>query len=163
MSEQNTTTTPPTLTMQPNEWFPGQNWVRKQWSRLRLAHEGLMVDHVQRIQRIGEISARNSMTGDYTNTDGWPEDEEMAVNIGDHTHYHRTSPASLLAVGLAGGGLGAGILVCALWLLSQKAPDTSPAEPPKAESVTGKVRVFWGDKELKPGESAKVEVEEVSE
>ncbi len=63
------------------------------WAKLRLAHEGLMVDRIQRIQRIGEIDARNAMTGKHDDTTGWPFDEEanaMGVNIGDNVvnHYY---------------------------------------------------------------------------
>ena len=69
----------------------GVAWVAKHWPRIRLGHEGFMLDKIQRGARIAEVSARNAMTGDMSNTDGWPGHtggDAMGVSIGDTIHYH---------------------------------------------------------------------------
>jgi hypothetical protein len=67
------------------------DWVAKHWARVRLGHEGVMLDKIHRQARIVEQLAQNQMTGDMGNTDAWPGhegDDDMGVNIGDHIHYH---------------------------------------------------------------------------
>lgn len=84
-----------TATMEePTPLKAGVGWVAKHWPRVRLAHEGLMVDKIQRQSRIVEQLARNTMTGDNQDVSGWPGhegDDSMGVNIGDHIHYHAAS------------------------------------------------------------------------
>jgi len=83
-----------TATVEQNGLKAGLEWVGKNWGKLRLAHEGVMVDRVQRVQRIGEVLARNTMTGDLANTSGWPGEKEgdpVGVAIGDsitNNHYY---------------------------------------------------------------------------
>jgi len=70
----------------------GVGWVAKHWPRIRLGHEGLMLDKIDRQHRIVETLARNTMTGDMKDVAGWPGnegDDAMGVNIGDHIHYHQ--------------------------------------------------------------------------
>lgn len=71
----------------------GVDWVGKHWPRVRLAHEGTMLDKIVRQQKCVEVSARNAMTGKHEDTTGWPEGDDMGVAIGDHieNHYY-TSP-----------------------------------------------------------------------
>ena len=59
----------------------GVDWVAKHWPRLRLGHEGFMLDKIQRQQRCVEVSARNAMTGDNQDTNGWPTDPEQPQNM----------------------------------------------------------------------------------
>lgn len=107
----------------------GVDWVAKHWPRARLAHEGMMLEKIQRQQRCVEVNARNAMTGDTTDTDGWPEeDDEMGVKIGDEIHHHHPKPSSKIlpyvlaaALGATGGGL-----ALLPWLLSNR------PEPPAA-------------------------------
>jgi len=104
-----------------------------------------MLDKIQRQSRIVEQLARNSMTGDVTNTDDWPggsEEDGMGVKIGDEIHNHYEQPrtpaqpapaqpsskasglatAALVAAGLLGGG---GVGAAVPWLLG--AYDQTPA------------------------------------
>jgi hypothetical protein len=70
----------------------GVGWVAKHWPRTRLAHEGMMLEKINRQNRIVETLARNTMTGDTADVTGWPGnegDDAMGVNIGDHIHYHQ--------------------------------------------------------------------------
>lgn len=69
----------------------GIDWVGKHWPRVRLAHEGWMLDKIARQQRIVEVTARNTMTGNMKDTSGLPIDEEddrMGVRIGDEISNH---------------------------------------------------------------------------
>ena len=69
----------------------GIDWVAKHWPRARVAHEGMMLDKMQRQNRIVEVAARNSMTGNMSDLDGWPGgegDDGMGVSIGDNIHHH---------------------------------------------------------------------------
>ena len=81
-----------TSTQQPPSGIrAGVDWVGKHWPRVRLAHEGMMVDKIGRQTQIVEVLARNAMTGDSASTDGWPDpegDDDMSVKIGDEIHYH---------------------------------------------------------------------------
>ena len=73
----------------------GVDWVAKHWPRVRLAHEGFMLDKIVRQSRIVEQLAQNSMTGDVENVDAWPGhegDDDMGVKIGDEIHYHAAPP-----------------------------------------------------------------------
>ena len=114
----------------PTEIQKHLNWVAKNWGRLRLGHEGFMLDKIMRQQRFVEQDARNAMTGDTNGDEYLPDpdgDDAMGVNIGDHIHYHtapeskeaqpeqqqpRAAPATgkakaaLLAAGLATGLIG---------------------------------------------------------
>lgn len=117
----------------------GVGWVAKHWPRIRLGHEGMMLDKIDRQRQIVEQLAQNQMTGNYTNTELWPKaddgnGEDMGVKIGDEIHYHTTTtqpaapqPATpvestsskllpyLLAAALAGGsGLGGALLATQL-------------------------------------------------
>jgi hypothetical protein len=88
-----------------------------------------MVDRVQRVQRIGEVTARNAMTGNVADTNGWPSgDEKMGVDIGDeiHNHYYPPPPSSpaktpmgtlaKAAVAAALIGTGAGGVAAVPWI-----------------------------------------------
>ena len=73
----------------------GVDWVAKHWPRVRLGHEGFMLDKIQRESRIVEQLAKNAMTGKKKDVDVWPGndgDDAMGVNIGDHIHYHQVLP-----------------------------------------------------------------------
>lgn len=121
----------------PSPLQAGIGWVAKHWPRVRLAHEGVMLDRVQRVQRIGEISARNAMTGKVDDTSGWPSNEEgdkMGVKIGDEIHHHyapepppepepeptpepdKVNPLAQLALYTALLFSGAGAVAIPLWL-----------------------------------------------
>ena len=71
------------------------DWVAKHWARVRLGHEGVMLDKIERQNRIVEVVARNAMTGKPDDTEGWPPsgDDSMGVDIGDtiHNHYYPAS------------------------------------------------------------------------
>lgn len=71
----------------------GVKWVAKHWPRVRLGHEGVMLNKIERQTRIVEIDARNVMTGETDCIDGWPDyegDDQMGVKIGDEitNHYY---------------------------------------------------------------------------
>lgn len=126
-----------------SEEVPGLEWVRRNWARNVLAHEGIMLDRIQRVQRFSEIAARNAMTGNMKDTTGLPDyskDHGMGVAIGDRivNHYYRqseqnTPPAAeppdkkskavgtlgkvAIAAALVGSGAGAGGL--AMWALDK--------------------------------------------
>lgn len=74
----------------------GWAWLLRMWARTRLGHEAVMLDRVQRTQRISEVVARNTMTGNMKDTTGYPDGSEgdgMGVDIGDsvvHNHYYAT-------------------------------------------------------------------------
>lgn len=75
----------------------GVDWVAKHWPRVRLGHEGMMLEKIQRQSRCVETLARNTMTGKMGDVTGWPssgEEEDMGVNIGDHIHYHMPATSS---------------------------------------------------------------------
>lgn len=135
------------------EWFPGLNWIRRQWANVRLGHEAVMVDRIQRVQRIGEIAARNAVsgkTGDITDWPGSAKGEEMGVDIGDkvvHHHYYGKAKSSrngeavketpvgklvkgAIAAGLIASGVGLGVAVpWALGAFNQLPPPTeAPAD-----------------------------------
>lgn len=74
----------------------GLGWIAKYWPRIRLGHEGLMLEKIARQNRIVETLARNTMSGNMGDVTGWPgnaEEDAMGVNIGDHIHYHKAEPA----------------------------------------------------------------------
>ncbi len=52
-----------TLPPEGNAVKQGVDWVAKHWVRVRLAHEGMMLEKIQRQNRIVEVNARNTMTG----------------------------------------------------------------------------------------------------
>ena len=128
---------PPKTPTSPAALQFGVDWVAKHWPRVRLAHEGVMVDRVQRVQRIGEVVARNTMTGKTKDASGWPGDTEgdaMGVSIGDtvHNHYPAPTPAKkpmrtaakvAAAAALLAAGVGAGTGVpWALGMLNSRPP-----------------------------------------
>lgn len=104
------------------------DWAAKHWARVRLAHEGMMLEKIQRQNRIVEVDARNAMTGKVDDVADWPSSEgnEMGVDIGDTIHNHYSIPSSqpksrlpsilkvaALATALVGsGGIGAAIPWC---------------------------------------------------
>lgn len=69
--------------------------LRLDWARARLGHEGMMLEKIQRQNRIAELNARNAVTGDLS-TDGWPrtdgEGDDMGVSIGNTVHNHYPTP-----------------------------------------------------------------------
>jgi len=69
----------------------GIDWVGKHWPRIRLGHEGMMLDKITRQNRCVEVLARNAMTGEMDNAEGWPGqegDDDMGVSIGDTIVNH---------------------------------------------------------------------------
>ena len=87
--QQNQITTPSPL----DPLKSGLGWVAKHWPRIRLGHEGMMLEKIDRQNRIAQTLARNSMTGNMGDVAGWPGDEgddKMGVSIGDHVHYHQS-------------------------------------------------------------------------
>ena len=134
------------------------DWALKHWARVRLGHEGMVLDSIQRQTRIVEITARNAATGKTDCIDGWPEyeGETMGVDIGDeiHNHYYPAPPtpetppstesptkkpastltkAAMVAALLAGGGgIGAAATVGIPWLLGMfdKPAAQQPVEQP---------------------------------
>ena len=124
-------------------------WVRRMWGRNVLAHEGIMLDRIQRVQRISEVLARNTMTGEMKDTTGLPDGSEgdgMGVEIGDRVtnHYYgqvetpQEPPAAAakkpmgaiskaaLAAAILGPWAGVGV-----WILSQAlSPPPPPVETP---------------------------------
>ena len=69
----------------PPDW---RDELKKHWANVRLGHEAYMLDKIQRQNRIVEVNARNTMTGSNSDdVDGWPEDEEMGVSIGNTINY----------------------------------------------------------------------------
>lgn len=73
----------------------GVDWVAKHWPRIRLGHEGFMLNKIDRQARIVETIAKNAMTGDTQNTEGWPdesEEDEMGVKIGDTIYNFNEAP-----------------------------------------------------------------------
>jgi len=142
-------------TTAPDPLKAGVGWLAKHWPRLRLGHEGFMLEKIQRQARIAEVTARNSMTGRMDDTTGWPEDGDdgMGVMIGDHieNHYHlpaeqppkeaapvadsaaeKQEPfllrkAAPLLMALALGSAGAGGAGLGIWLnLLLNVPETPP-------------------------------------
>ena len=82
-------------TSQTNPLRESLGWVAKHSPRIDLSHEGMMLESIQRGLRIREVAARNEITGDRTNLDGWPGhegDDAVGVSIGDHIHYHVQAP-----------------------------------------------------------------------
>ena len=100
-----------------------------------------MLDRVQRVQRIGEITARNAATGKTDDMNGWPGNEEgdkMGVKIGDEVHHHYANKASLLskaALGAALIGLGGGAIAALPWLTGKFNQDKPVIESPDAVDV----------------------------
>jgi hypothetical protein len=121
----------------------GVDWVAKHWPRVRLGHEGFMLDKIMRQQQFVEQDAKNVMTGKHDDTTGLPDKgDPMGVKIGDEIHNHNypappptespaKKPASTLLkaatiAGLLGGpALGAAAAVGIPWLLG--AFDKQPA------------------------------------
>jgi hypothetical protein len=104
------------------------------WARMRLGHEGMMLEKIQRQNRIVEHLAAQTRDGKFTGgpVPSVPEGEDMGVSIGNETHNHYAgAPKSLGSLGklvvaaslLAGGG-GVGALV------SQLLPSNPPLPPP---------------------------------
>lgn len=127
----------------------GIDWVAKHWPRVRLAHEGVMVDRIQRVQRIGEVVARNAMTGKTADTDGWPDyqgTDKMGVEIGDriNNHYYPPQPAAKkpmgalakAAIATALIGSGAGGVAAVPWLIGlfEQAQQPPAVEQPNYEA-----------------------------
>lgn len=122
------------------------DWTMKHWTRVRLGHEGVMLERIQRVQRIGEIAARNAVSGKGDDTSGWPGNEEgdkMGVKIGDEIHHHYALPtpeptpnkASLLSkVALVAAllYLGAGAVAIPLWLAGNSDREKPAIESPPA-------------------------------
>lgn len=73
-------------TQQDNKW----DKLLRNWAYTRLGHEGMMLDKIDRQNRIVEVLARNAATGDVGDVRGWPEGDDMGVNIGNEIHYHNT-------------------------------------------------------------------------
>ena len=73
-------------TQQDNKW----DKLLRNWAYTRLGHEGMMLDKIDRQNRIVEVLARNAATGDVGDVRGWPEGDDMGVNIGNEIHYHGT-------------------------------------------------------------------------
>ena len=67
----------------------------RNWAYTRLGHEGMMLDRIDRQGRIVEVLARNTATGDLSDMQGWPEGDDMGVNIGNEIHYHNTQSPQL--------------------------------------------------------------------
>jgi len=89
-AQQDPIPSPPTET---NAVKAGVDWVAKHWPRVRLGHEAVILNKIERQNRIVETLARNSMTGEMQDTTGWPDsegDDRMGVKIGDRieNHYH---------------------------------------------------------------------------
>jgi hypothetical protein len=82
-----TETNPKTLA---SDW---RNKLLRNWANMRLGHEGMMLDKITRQNRIVEVLARNAATGDVSDVSGWPEGDDMGVNIGNEIHYHGGNPA----------------------------------------------------------------------
>lgn len=136
-----------TLPPEGNAVKQGVDWVAKHWVRVRLAHEGMMLEKIQRQNRIVEVNARNTMTGKVDDVTDWPsrEGKEMGVDIGDHiTHHHYPAPPPLpspaqqpksqfpkllakvaITAALVGSGAGAGAAMP--WLLGMFDKPAPPA------------------------------------
>jgi len=139
----------------------GVDWVAKHWARVRLGHEGFMLDKIQRQSRIVEQLAKNAMTGDSQATDAWPGNDggdAMGVNIGDHIHYHYADQETetpqqaetqqptqsswktkaAIATALLAGGTGVGAMTQA-WLQppAQEFTDTDTVTVPAAVQIYG--------------------------
>jgi len=75
------------------------NKIKRNWANARLAHEGMMLEKIRRQNRIAELDARNAMTGETENTEGWPQTDgkgdDMGVSIGNENHYHYPEPPTL--------------------------------------------------------------------
>ncbi len=102
------------------------------WARMRLAHEGMMLEKIQRQNRIVEQLAAQTRDGKFTGgpVPSVPEDENMGVSVGNETHNHygggeTKSLGSLgkliVAASLLAGGAGAGVVV------NQLLPSAPPA------------------------------------
>lgn len=104
------------------------------WARTRLGHEGMMLEKIQRQNRIVEQLAAQTRDGKFTGgpVPSVPEDEDMGVSIGNETHNHyAATPKSLgslgkliVAASLLAGGAGAGLLA------TQLLPSDPPPVPP---------------------------------
>lgn len=135
----------------------GVDWVAKHWARVRLGHEGMMLEKIQRQNRFVEVDARNTMTGKVDDVGGLlsMKDTEMGVDIGDtiHNYYPPAPPpvsspapaqqpkpkrsswlkkAALTAV-LIGSGGGTGIAIPFLLGMFDKPP---PVAAPAADEWT---------------------------
>lgn len=91
------------------------------WGRLRLGHEGMMLNKILRQNRIVEQLAAQTREGKFSGgqTPSDLEGEDMGVSIGNEIHNHYEGgrkPTGLLAklilaLSLLAGGAGAGVLV----------------------------------------------------
>jgi len=125
----------PGPTVQAAEW----DKFTKNWANIRLGHEALMLDKIQRQNRIVEVVARNTMTGEMEDTEGLPGNDDMGVAIGNeiHNHWQSSAPADVATSGpslaskiapylatalLAAGGTGLGAYV--LGTPAPSTPDT---------------------------------------
>ncbi len=146
----------------------GVDWVAKHWPRVRLGHEGMMLEKIQRQNRIVEITARNTMTGKVDDVADWPssEGEKMGVEIGDHvTHNHyydkqmalaalagkdvaeqsapKKAPGILakaaIVVALAGSGGAAGVAIP--WLMGMFDKPPPPSVPAAVDYSDGYMEV----------------------
>lgn len=110
-----------------------------------LAHEGIMLDRMQRQLRSAEKLQRFAATGDTNDLPKPGEDDEMGVNIGNEYHLHQVvqptekPPVSVpqaaaskllpfvLGAALAGGSTGLG-WVLAKWNETPKPPATADTD-----------------------------------
>lgn len=98
-----------------------------------LAHEGIMIDRVNRNLHNAERLQTFAATGNTDDLKAPPEDDEMGVNIGNEYHYHGTQPPApvtpaiaavqtmktasswlpkaLVVLSLLGGGTGIGYVI----------------------------------------------------
>jgi len=93
-----------------------------------------MLNRIQRVQRWGEVDARNTMTGERGDTSGLPPmtDEEMGVDLSETTTTNHYYPKRGLTAGqaLLGAGLLAAGVATGAWLLAND-NDTPPATTPQ--------------------------------
>lgn len=91
--------TPPDWDQTPEEF---SQEFKQQWMQTHLAHQGMMLDKIQRQQAIVEATARFAATGDSAQlakeiTPQGVEDAEMGVSIGNkeyHVHNYPSSPVT---------------------------------------------------------------------
>jgi len=96
------------------------DWCAKHWARVRLGHEGVMLDEVQRNMRRREAIAYAAAQGDTSQLKGWPDQDEgddMGVNIGDNTTHNHYYPQAQPA-GDQGLSLGGVARAVAPWLIA---------------------------------------------
>lgn len=88
--------TPPDWDQTPEEF---SQEFKQQWMQTHLAHQGMMLDKIQRQQAIVEATARFAATGDSAQlaseiTPQGVEDAEMGVSIGNKEYHVHNYPAS---------------------------------------------------------------------